>query len=141
MVFGSTKVVMTQPSQRIDKWLWFARFAKTRTLAAGLVSTGRIRVNRSKVSKPSTMIKPGDVITATIGRRIRVIKIVDVGSRRGPAPEAMCLYEDLTPPVDTPISGPGEPRRDSTFGARVPGTGRPTKRDRRLIDRWRGHGR
>ncbi len=128
---------MSDPSQRIDKWLWFARFAKTRTLAAGLVSTGRIRINRIKVSKPSTTVRPGDVVTASIGRRVRVVKIMDIGARRGPAPEAMGLYEDLTPVVDVPISGGNERRRDLTFGARVPGTGRPTKRDRRLIDRWR----
>jgi len=128
---------MPDPSQRIDKWLWFARFAKTRTLAAGLVSTGRIRVNRIKVSKPSTNVKPGDVITASIGLRVRVVKIVEIGARRGPATEAMGLFEDLTPAVEVPISGDKATRRASTFGARVPGTGRPTKRDRRLIDRWR----
>ena len=127
-------------NQRIDKWLWYARFAKTRTLAAGLVSTGRIRVNRAKVSKPSTTVKPGDVITASLGRRVRVVKIVDIGQRRGPATEAVGLYEDLTPPQDVPISGAQHQRRDSTFGVRTPGAGRPTKRDRRMIDRWRGHG-
>ena len=132
---------MADPSQRIDKWLWFARFAKTRTQAAGLVSTGRIRINRVKVSKPATTVRPGDVITAALGRRVRVVEILDVGVRRGPASEAMGLYDDLTPPAEVPISGGRESRRDSTFGARVPGAGRPTKRDRRLIDRWRTQGR
>lgn len=128
---------MSASSLRIDKWLWFARLAKTRTLAAGLVSTGHIRVNRDKVTKPSSAVKPGDVITASLGRSVRVVKIVELGARRGPATEAMGLYEDLTPPADTPISGRRNARGDSTFGARVPGSGRPTKRDRRLIDRWR----
>ncbi len=132
---------MSDLSQRVDKWLWFARFAKTRTLAAGLVSTGRIRINRAKVSKPSTTVKPGDVITASIGRRVRVVKIVDVGRRRGPSSEAVGLYEDLTPPAEVPISGHSVQRRAPAYGARVPGTGRPTKRDRRLIDRWRGQSR
>lgn len=130
---------MSEPelTQRIDKWLWFARFAKTRTLAAGLVSTGRIRINSSKISKPSTLIKPGDIITASIGRRVRIVEISALGARRGPAKEAMGLYEDLTPPQEVPMSGVGAPRRESTFGARIPGSGRPTKRDRRLTDRWR----
>lgn len=128
---------MSGPSLRIDKWLWFARLAKTRTLAAGLVSTGRIRVNRAKISKPSAIVRPGDVITASIGRRVCVVKIVEIGTRRGPATEAMGLYEDLTPPADIPISGGRKAGRESTFGARVPGSGRPTKRDRRLTDRWR----
>jgi len=128
---------MSVSSLRIDKWLWYARLAKTRTLAAGLVSTGRIRVNRDKISKPSAVVKRGDVITASLGRRIRVVKIIELGARRGPASEAMGLYEDLTPPTDSPISEGRDRRGDSTFGARLPGAGRPTKRDRRLIDRWR----
>ena len=131
---------MSDRVQRIDKWLWFARIAKTRTLAAGFVSSGRIRINRVKITKPSAVVRPGDVITSAIGRRVRVIKVVEIGSRRGPAPEAMGLYEDLTPPPDTPISEIGQRRRDSAFGARAPGMGRPTKRDRRLIDRWRSRG-
>lgn len=132
---------MPDPSQRIDKWLWFARFAKTRTLAAGLVSNGRIRINRAKVSKPSATVKPGDVITASLGRRVRVVKVIDPGKRRGPATEALRLYEDLTPAPEIPISGQRGSRSDSPFGLRTPGAGRPTKRDRRLIDRWRSQSR
>ena len=132
---------MTDKGQRIDKWLWFARIAKTRTLAARLVNAGRIRINRVKVTKPSTLVRPGDVITSIVGHQIRVLKILDLGARRGPASEASELHKDLTPPPEAPISGSGSRKAAMTFGARAPGTGRPTKRDRRLNDRWRQGGR
>lgn len=128
---------MTERSQRLDKWLWYARLAKTRTLAAGLVAQGRIRVNRIKVSKPSASVKPGDVVTATVGRRIKVLRIAEVGHRRGPASEAMQLYEDLSPPVERPDRPSYDKGKPAMVGARDAGAGRPTKRDRRLIDRLR----
>lgn len=131
---------MSEGSQRIDKWLWFARLAKSRTLAADLVTSGRIRINRVKAAKPSAPVKPGDVITSSIRGRIKVVRIVDVGHRRGPAKEAVGLYDDLTPPQDVPMSQAGDKARAATVGSRVPGSGRPTKRDRRMIDRWRSQG-
>lgn len=133
---------MSNPVQRIDKWLWFARLAKTRTLAAGLVTSGRIRLNRAKVAKPSTPVKPGDVITASLGRRVRIVKIMDVGQRRGPATEAATLFEDLTPTDHTVRSEDGVRSTQSTAVAERPqGAGRPTKRERRLTDLWRGRRR
>jgi len=107
--------------QRIDKWLWFARLAKSRSLAQKLVTGGKVRVNRDKIDTSSRLVRPGDVLTVAFERQVRVIKILDPGTRRGPAPEAQRLYEDLTPPatLSEPIlrSGP-----------------RPTKRDRRVLD-------
>lgn len=82
------------PRQRIDRWLCFARLAKTRTLAAGLVANGRVRVNRAKIAKPSHEIGPGDVITFAYAGRVRVIEILSCATRRGPAAEARTLYRD-----------------------------------------------
>lgn len=120
--------------QRLDKWLWFARFAKTRTLAARLVEGGKVRVNREKILKPAQNVRIGDVITAAVSGRVRVVKIAAPGMRRGPADEAQGLYEDLTPPLDPPQAPPqGEARKPS----RPPGAGRPTKRERRKLDALR----
>jgi ribosome-associated heat shock protein Hsp15 len=82
-------------AQRIDKWLWHARFLKTRGLASRLVSDGKVRVNREKIAKPSHSVRPGDVITATIAGRVRVTRVVAIGERRGPPAEARTLYQDL----------------------------------------------
>lgn len=115
-------------TQRLDKWLWFARVVKSRTLAAGLVADGKVRVNRVKIDKPSHALRIADVLTIAVGSRVRVLEVAGLGVRRGPAPEAQALYVDLTPPP---------PPRESTAGTpvREPGQGRPTKRDRRRIDR------
>lgn len=87
--------------QRIDKWLWFARMVKTRTLAAAIVLQGQIRLNKVKVAKPSQEVGPGDVVTLAAHGRVRVIKVLGVGTRRGPASEAQTLYEDMSaPPPD-----------------------------------------
>jgi ribosome-associated heat shock protein Hsp15 len=76
---------------RIDKWLWHARFFKTRGLAAGLAGAGRLRINSEHVAKPAQMVRPGDVLTFAQGDRIRVIRVEALGHRRGPAPEARAL--------------------------------------------------
>lgn len=120
-------------SQRLDKWLWFARVAKTRTLTARLVESGKVRVNRVRVSKTSHAVRPGDVITLMIHGHVRVLKVVKCGARRGPAAEASALYDDLSPPRP--------PREKRAYFAAHPalrekGSGRPTKRDRRRIDAW-----
>ena len=109
-------------SIRVDKWLWHARFFKTRGLASRLVSDGNLRINGERSTKPARAVRPGDVLTFVAGRRTRVIRIAAIGTRRGPAPEAQALYEDLSPPETPP-----EPR----VGAR------PTKKDRRALDRSR----
>ena len=83
---------------RLDKWLWQARFFKTRTLAATLAGRRKIRVNSTLVTKPHYRIRPGDVLTFPQGTTVRVVRVVDLGVRRGPASEAQALYEDLSAP-------------------------------------------
>ena len=82
--------------QRLDKWLWYARLVKSRSLAAKLIEEGCIRVNRERVVKAATCVKCGDVLTASLHGRVRVIEILAVGSRRGPPAEAKSLYSELT---------------------------------------------
>ena len=89
---------MAEGRQRIDKWLFFARVVKSRSLAAKLAVAGRVRINRDKASQASDLVKPGDVLTITLDRRILIYKVLDAGTRRGPAEEAQKLYEDLSPP-------------------------------------------
>ncbi len=128
---GAAPAKAPQGSQRLDKWLWCARVIKSRTQAAALVLDGGVRVNRLKVDKPSLGVRPGDVLTITIGHYVRILKVAAHGARRGPASEARLLFEDLTPPPP--------PRDEATASAeqRDTGAGRPTKRDRRLTDKWK----
>jgi ribosome-associated heat shock protein Hsp15 len=122
------RVVEGDDRLRIDKWLWFARLAKTRTLAQKLAASGRIRVNRQKNDSPARLLRPGDVLTVALDSGVRVLRVAAIGTRRGPASEARLLYEDLTPPQ------PPSPRE-----IRPPAAGgRPTKRDRRAIARFKG---
>ena len=108
---------------RIDKWLWHARFFKTRGLATKLVAGGHVRVNAEKALKPAQGVGPGDVLTFPQGRVIRVVKVVAIGERRGPAPEAQALYDDLTPVPEKQAPSGGE---------------RPTKKNRRAVDALKG---
>jgi ribosome-associated heat shock protein Hsp15 len=105
--------------QRLDKWLWFARLAKSRTLAQKLVVAGAVRINREKVVDASHAVKVGDTLTAALPAGVRVLRVVALGARRGPAPEARLLYEDLTPPA---------PERAATAAGP-----RPSSRDRRTL--------
>lgn len=118
-------------SQRLDKWLWQARFFKTRTIAAKYVSDGKVRITRGentlRIDKPSAPVRPGDVLVFTRNERLRIIQIVACGVRRGPASEAQSLYEDQSPPPP-PKSAP----KSAPF-AREKGAGRPTKKDRRAL--------
>lgn len=82
--------------QRIDKWLWFARMVKTRTLAQATVSQGQVRVNKVRIAKSSHDVVPGDVITLAVHGRVRVIKVLALGVRRGPASEAQTLFTDIS---------------------------------------------
>ncbi len=109
--------------QRLDVWLWRARFFKTRTLAAKFVAGSSVRLTRDgdtqRVEKSATGVKPGDSLTFQIGPRLRIIDILALGARRGPAAEAQALYLDRSPPP------PDRPERAGP---------RPTKRDRRALD-------
>jgi ribosome-associated heat shock protein Hsp15 len=113
--------------QRVDKYLWFARCYKSRTLAASMVAQGRVRINGARCEKPSAAVKTGDVLTLTAGPHVRVIKVLSGGERRGPASEAQLLYEDLTPPAPTKEAAAAKPAQ------REAGAGRPTKKERRDI--------
>lgn len=127
---------MSDGTERLDKWLWFARFFKTRTLATKVCSSGKVRINGQVVSKAHHGVRPGDVLTFPQGRDIRVIRIEALGARRGPAPEARTLYEDLEPPRRPDTDG-DEDRTIPAPVLRERGAGRPTKAERRAIDRLR----
>ena len=122
---------MADAPLRLDKWLWFARFVKTRSLATKLIVDGRMRVNGAPTQKAHYTVKLGDVLTFPLGPHIRVIKVVALGSRRGPAVEAQALYEDLDPPR------PAAPQQaaSAAFEERKPGAGRPTISRRADCDR------
>lgn len=122
-------------SLRVDKWLWHARFFKSRSLANAMVSAGRLRVNEAPVSKPHYQARPGDVLTFPQGHHIRVIRVEAIGRRRGPAAEAQTLYADLAPPQ--PRKKTDAPRAAKP-AERERGAGRPTKKERRETDRLRG---
>ncbi len=91
-----------RPTVRLDKWLWHARFLKSRSLAADLVAEGRLRVNGQPTDKPARAVGAGDVLTFALHGRVRVVRILEIGDRRGPAPEAQGLYEDLAPVTPPP---------------------------------------
>ena len=101
-------------------------------MASSAVNDGKVRINGNRCDKASTNVKPDDVLTFSAGARVRVIKVLIGGTRRGPASEAQTLYEDLTPPLEqvgakaTQLTIPGQ------------GVGRPTKRDRRAISALKG---
>jgi ribosome-associated heat shock protein Hsp15 len=80
---------------RLDKWLWQARFFKTRALAAELAAKRKIRINSMLVAKPHYRVRPGDVLTFPQGRTIRVVRVTALGTRRGPASEAQALYVEV----------------------------------------------
>lgn len=118
---------------RIDKWLWFSRVVKSRTGAQVLVKGGKIRLNQLKIASPSVLVTTGDVLTITLPRAVRVYEILYPGTRRGPAPEAQRLYKDLTPAPEPKVTT----SRPARQAVREDGAGRPTKKERREMDRFR----
>ncbi len=126
---------MSKDTPRLDKWLWYARFFKSRSLATRLCARGRVRVNANTAIKPHHALKPGDVLTFPLAGHIRVIEVKALAARRGPAAEARTLYEDLEPP--RPRSK-GNGRAPAPPGRRAAGAGRPTKAERRATDRFKG---
>jgi ribosome-associated heat shock protein Hsp15 len=115
--------------QRIDKWLWHARVARTRTAAAGIADGGLVRLNGIRVDAPSRAVRIGDVVTVAFDR-IRILRVTGFSERRGSATDAAALFEDLSPaPVATrPENGPDTEAR------------RPTKHERRDILRLKRPG-
>lgn len=116
---------------RLDKWLWYARFFKTRNMATRLISSGKLRLNGEVMSKPHRAALVGQVLTFVQQNEVRVIEIIALGQRRGPAIEAVTLYNDLSPPVakTRTVNKTGQ-----GFENRIKGSGRPTKRLRRETD-------
>ena len=82
--------------QRLDKWLWFARMARTRTAAAQLVADGHVRINGQRATQAAKAVRPGDVLTVALQRDVKLLRILAPGERRGPYEEARLLYEDMT---------------------------------------------
>ena len=126
---------LEQDHQRLDKWLWCARFFKSRALATKLVSAGRVRLSGKVITKSGQLVRQSDVLTFPQGSFIRVVKVLFLADRRGPSPEAQLLFEDLSP-----IEKQQADKRDSaefqgSMSNRERGGGRPTKDNRRAIDR------
>jgi ribosomal 50S subunit-recycling heat shock protein len=124
--------------QRIDKWLFFARFVKSRTLAGSLAVNGHVKINDKASTGADNSVRVGDMLVIRLGERVVTCRVLGLGIRRGPAPEAQLLYEDLTP--ETAAVSPGVAQRDA-------GSGRPEKKERRAMERLRasifndrGHG-
>ena len=119
---------MSDDRQRIDKWLWHVRVVRTRTAAAALVNGGNVRLNGERVAAASQAVRSGDVVTVALDRAVRMLKVTGFAARRGDADAARLLCEDLSEPRS---SEPAAASRD-------PGSGRPTKQERRAIDRLLG---
>lgn len=115
--------------QRLDKWLFFTRLLKSRSLAQKAIEAGHLTVNDERVKQSSFQVKVGDVLTLSLERRDVIVRVLLPGERRGPYEEARLLYEDLTPLV------PGEKLSAFDLATREPGAGRPTKKERRETDR------
>lgn len=128
---GSKEQLQDGSRQRLDKWLFFARMAKSRSIAQAYVQSGNVRVNDAPVRQPSHLVKPGDRVTISLERIDRILVVKAAGERRGPYEEAKLLYDDLTPPRE-------ETKRLTALeqAMREPGSGRPTKKDRRAMDKF-----
>ncbi|WP_417316821.1 RNA-binding S4 domain-containing protein [Emcibacter sp.] len=120
----------TGATRRIDLWLWHARFFKTRSLASKVCRAGKVRLNGQIIRKASVTVGLEDVLTFPQGDHVRIARILDFAERRGPAAEAQKLYEDLSPPRL-------KKERTSPVAVREAGSGRPTKVERRALDRLR----
>jgi ribosome-associated heat shock protein Hsp15 len=119
-------------SQRLDKWLWCARFFKSRSLATKICQGGLVRIDGEPTAKAHYPLRAGEVLTFRQGDQIRIVKVLLLAERRGPAKEAQGLYEDLSPPDPAKRL----PRKKAPPpGLRPSGAGRPTKKDRRDIAR------
>ncbi|MCW5721569.1 MAG: RNA-binding S4 domain-containing protein [Devosia sp.] len=123
--------------ERLDRFLFFSRAVKSRTLAQKIIDSGAIRVNSERTDRSDHKVGAGDVLTMALHGRILVWRILDCGTRRGPASEAQGLYEDISPPA--PPKADLSPY-EAAIAERPLGSGRPTKKERRETDRLRGEG-
>jgi len=120
--------------ERLDRFLFFSRAVKSRTLAQKIIESGAIRVNSERTERTDHKVGAGDVLTMSLHGRIVVWRILDAGTRRGPASEAQGLYEDLSP---QPVPKAEQSPYDAAIAERPAGAGRPTKKERRDTDRLR----
>lgn len=120
--------------ERLDRFLFFSRALKSRTLAQKIIESGAIRVNSERTDRTDHKVGAGDVLTMTLHNRILVWRIIDPGTRRGPASEAQELYEDLSPPA---LPKAEQSPYEAALAQRDDGAGRPTKKQRRDTDRLR----
>ncbi len=123
---------------RVDKWVWAARFFKTRSLAVEAIGKGRVLVNRQP-AKPAREVGAGDLVEVRRGDEVLVVLVRAVSSVRGPAPQARLLYDE-TPDSIAARERRAEQRRLAPEPSAELDMGRPTKRDRRVMDRWRSEG-
>ncbi|RZJ06527.1 MAG: RNA-binding S4 domain-containing protein [Rubrivivax sp.] len=121
-------------SMRLDKWLWAARFYKTRALAVEEINLGRVRVGGQPV-KPARDVKVGDVLTIRIGQMAREVEVKGLSNQRGPAPQAQLLYAETQGSI-TAREAAAEARRLAPEPAATIEQGRPTKQDRRRLAEW-----
>ncbi|HEY8376694.1 MAG TPA: RNA-binding S4 domain-containing protein [Nannocystis sp.] len=118
-------------SVRLDKWLWAARCFKTRGLATEACAAGHVKVG-GVTAKPARALRRGEEVTIKTGDGLRILEVVGLSERRGPATVARTLYHDRSPPRPPPSEVPGAITRDR-------GLGRPTKQERRELRRLRGY--
>jgi ribosome-associated heat shock protein Hsp15 len=116
----------SKPNMRADKWLWHARFFKTRTLATHFVGNGHLRINGVKQTRASAPLRVGDILVFHLNDHIRMIETLALSTQRGPAPEAQALYLDRDPPKPKAAA--------DKIALREAGSGRPTKKQRRQLD-------
>jgi ribosome-associated heat shock protein Hsp15 len=116
--------------QRIDKWLWHARVVRARSAAAALAASGHVRINGERVLAPSRAVRPDDVVTVALDRAVRVLRVRRFAERRGSADDARALWEDLGSAAGRENAPGPQP------AAREAGAGRPTKRERREIEKF-----
>ncbi|MCZ7863994.1 RNA-binding S4 domain-containing protein [Agrobacterium salinitolerans] len=128
---GSSEQPLESTRQRLDKWLFFARMAKSRSLAQSYIQSGHVRVNGVAIRQPSHMLKAGDRLEIGFERMDKVLVVKSGGTRRGPYEEARLLYED-----ETPLREPSDSMTRLEQALRQPGSGRPTKKERRALDRF-----
>ena len=125
--------ILEKKTLRLDIYLYYIRIFKSRSIATKFVLTNRLRISGQVTQKPHKMISVGDVLTMTINNNIKILKVLNIPNRRGPYPESLNFYEDITPIEIIPKKESNN--IDIKFVERV---GRPTKRERRQTDRLMG---
>jgi len=136
-VSETPKSTEPKPDERIDKWLWFARFGKTRAIAQKLITRGQVTINGNKISKASASVRVGDRVTVVLETVKRQVTVLGLGERRGPAEEARLLYDEPAPREKLASEEAALPLYKPML-IRERGAGRPTKKERRDISRTFG---